>query len=417
MNTEETGARAAPPTKADPAYGWVIVAAGALITCVAAGTMFSLAVYLQPISTDTGWSHAGVSAAMTFVFLAMGAAGFGWGALSDRIGARPVVLAASLLLGLGLFLASRATSLLAFQLAYGVLVGAAGGAFFAPLMAVTTTWFERHRGLAVSLVSAGMGVAPMTVSPLASWLILEYGWRNAMAAISMAALALLIPAALFIRRPPGAQSPQEAGSAPPKAETAVRRALKSPQFVALALTFFLCCAAHSGPIFHVVSFATFCGIAPMTAVSIYSVEGLSGLGGRLLLGVLADRLGAKRVLIGGLLVQAVVIGVYANARQIGDFYVLSVLLGAAYGGVMPLYAVLARDYFGTRIMGTVFGAATMASSLGMAFGPVAGGWIFDNFNNYAWLYLGSAAVATGAFAMAFAFPPAPTRKNPLLQAG
>jgi len=411
MNTRETDAPTAAPGRPDGGYGWVVVAAGALITCVAAGAMFSLAVYLQPISTDTGWSRAGISAAMTLDFLVMGAAAFGWGALSDRYGTRPVILAASLLLGLGLLLASRATSLLAFQLGYGVLVGVAGGAFFAPLMAVTTLWFERHRALAVSLVSAGMGVAPMTVSPLASWLILEHGWRTAMTTTGIAALLLLIPAALFVRQPPAGM----AGQARPEAEEpglSVRQALRSAPFAALALTFFLCCAAHSGPIFHVVSFATFCGIAPMAAVTIYSVEGLAGLGGRLLLGTLADRLGTKRVLIAGLLLQALVIGVYSQAHAIGEFYGLSILLGAAYGGVMPLYAALARDYFGPRIMGSVLGAAVMASSLGMAFGPLAGGWIFDHFNGYAWLYLGSAAVGMGAVAMAFAFPPSPTRAPP-----
>ena len=398
--------------RTDGGYGWIIVAAGALITCVAAGAMFSLAVYLQPISADTGWSRAGISAAMTLDFLVMGLAAFGWGALSDRYGARPVVLSASLLLGLGLLLASRATSLLAFQLGYGVLVGVAGGAFFAPLMALTTTWFDRHRALAVSLVSAGMGVAPMTVSPLASWLILEYGWRTAMTTIGIAALLLLIPAALLIRQPPSAGLARQAQPETTAPNLSVRQALRSAPFVVLALTFFLCCAAHSGPIFHVVSFATFCGIAPMAAVTIYSVEGLAGLGGRLLLGALADRLGTKRVLIAGLLLQAVVIGVYSQARLIGEFYGLSILLGAAYGGVMPLYAVLARDWFGPRIMGSIFGAAVMASSLGMAFGPLAGGWIFDHFNGYAWLYLGSAAVGVGAVAMAFAFPPSPARAAP-----
>jgi len=124
-----------------------------------------------------------------------------------------------------------------------------------------------------------------------------------------------------------------------------------------------------------VSYAMICGIPAMTAVSIYSVEGLSGLGGRLLLGVLADRLGAKPVLIGGLLVQALAIGSYLVVNKLGQFYALSIVFGTAYGGVMPLYAVLAREYFGPRIMGTVFGAATMVSSLGMAFGPWA--WRHD----------------------------------------
>jgi MFS family permease len=103
-------------------YGWVMVALGAFMTCIAIGAMFSLAVFLQPITQATGWSHTAVSSAMTLNFLAMGAAGFGWGALSDRIGPRSVVLAGAVLLGLGLFLASHAQSALQFQLAFGLLV-------------------------------------------------------------------------------------------------------------------------------------------------------------------------------------------------------------------------------------------------------------------------------------------------------
>jgi MFS family permease len=391
-------------------YGWVIVAAGALMTCVAIGAMFSLAVYLTPMAAATGWSRAGISSAMSLNFLAMGVAGFAWGAVSDRFGPRIVVLSGAVLLGLGQLLASRAGSLLQFQLGYGILVGVAGGAFFAPLMATVTTWFEKNRALAVSLVSAGMGVAPMTVSPFARWLISAYDWRTAMATIGIAAWCLLIPAALLVRRSPalangGAPGTKAMASGIPT----VRQAFRSPQFIVLALTFFGCCCAHSGPIFHMMSNAILCGVAPMAAVSIYSVEGLSGLGGRLLLGVLGDRIGAKPVLIGGLLVQSLAIGSYLYVHQLGEFYVLSVVFGTAYGGVMPLYAVLAREYFGPRIMGTVFGAATMASSIGMAIGPLAGGFIFDRFNSYAWLYLGSLAVGLCAVAMALFFPPQPSR--------
>src|SRR3954454_3331052 len=114
-------------------YGWVVVAAGALMTCVGIGAMFSLAVYLQPMAAETGWSRAGISSAMTLDFLTMGVAAFGWGAASDRFGTRVVVLAGALLLGLALVLASRATSLVQFQLTYGILVGLAAGAFYAPM--------------------------------------------------------------------------------------------------------------------------------------------------------------------------------------------------------------------------------------------------------------------------------------------
>ena len=186
----------------EPGYGWVMVALGAFMTCIAIGAMFSLAVFLQPITASTGWSHTAVSAAMTIGFLAMGAAGFGWGALSDRIGPRFVVLSGAVLLGLGLLLASRAQSPLQFQLAFGLLVGIAIGSFFSPMIAAVMGWMTEHRGLAVALVSVGVGVAPMTMSPFAAWLITQMDWRSAQVVLAVLVWATLVPAALFVRRPP-----------------------------------------------------------------------------------------------------------------------------------------------------------------------------------------------------------------------
>jgi MFS family permease len=383
----------------------VIVGVGALMTCVAIGAMFSLAVFLEPMTVATGWSRAGVSSAMTLNFVILGLGGFGWGAASDRFGTRIVVLSGAVLLGLALVLASRAASLLAFQVTYGVLVGLAASAFFAPMIAAATAWFETNRSLAVSLVSAGMGVAPMTISPFARWLISTYDWRSAMLVIGILAWTLLLPAALLVRRPPAPAAATAGPDLSDRTGISVAQALRSPQFLVLGFTFFACCAAHSGPIFHMVSYALFCGVGPMAAVSIYSVEGVAGLVGRLLLGVLADRFGAKLVLIAGLMVQTLAIGTYVFVRELTEFYSLAAIFGTAYGGVMPLYAVLAREYFGQRIMGTVFGAATMLSALGMAFGPLAGGWVFDAFHAYSWLYIGSFAVGLGAVAIALAFPP------------
>ena len=152
-------------------YRWVIVAAGGLLGCVAIGGMFSLPVFLQPIARDTGWSVTGVSSAMTIGFLAMAFTSMVWGTLSDRLGPLPVVLTGSIVLAASLALASLATSLVAFQFIFGLMVGAATAAIFAPMMACVTGWFDTHRSLAVSLVSAGMGMAPMTMSPLAAWLV------------------------------------------------------------------------------------------------------------------------------------------------------------------------------------------------------------------------------------------------------
>lgn len=397
-------------------YGWVIVAAGALITCVAMGTMFALPVYLQPIAENTGWSRAGISAAMTVGFIVMGVAGFGWGTLSDRIGARPVVLIAAVLLVAGLVLASQAHDLLVFQFAYGGLVGASGGAFFAPIISTTLGWFDKNRSLAVSLVSVGGGVAPMTLSPLAGYLIEQIGWRSTMFWIALGALVVLLPVTLLIRSAPGmAGSATAPAKSAPATTAAVQRGsgfsvLRTPQFIVLAGTFFLCCAAHSGPIFHTVSYAMICGATLTAATGIYAIEGVAGLFGRLLFGVLADRVGVRRVIVGGLVLQAVGIYAYIYLSQITQFYLLASVLGLAYGGVMPLYSVLAREYFPPRLLGTVLGAATMTSSIGMAFGPLGGGWLYDTFGTYHWLYIASAAVGLAAAAMALAFPPA-TRQD------
>jgi MFS family permease len=153
-----------------------------------------------------------------------------------------------------------------------------------------------------------------------------------------------------------------------------------------------------------VSYAMFCGLGSLAAVSVYSVEGLAGLGGRILIGLLADRFGAKRVLITTLVAQSLAIAAYLKVHELSEFYTLAVVFGIAYGGGMPLYASLARDYFGQHIMGTVFGAATMLSALGMSIGPWFGGWVFDSFHNYAWLYIASASVAVGAVLLATMFP-------------
>jgi MFS family permease len=186
----------------------------------------------------------------------------------------------------------------------------------------------------------------------------------------------------------------------------VRQALTSPQFIVLASTYFLCCATHSGPLFHTVSYAISCGLPVMAAVSIYSVEGLSGLAGRIVFGLLGDRFGAKRTFVSGLVIQAMAAGSYLFARQQAEFYTVAVVFGFAYAGVMPLYAVLMRENFPVAIIGTVVGAGSMASSLGMALGPWAGGLIFDTYGAYGWLYIGTFLIGLAAAVIMATFRPA-----------
>src|SRR6202023_1973943 len=194
------------PGMTNSVYRWVLVAAGGLLGCVAIGGMFSLPVFLQPIARDTGWSVTGVSSAMTIGFLAMAFTSMAWGTLSDRFGPLPVVLTGSIVLAASLALASRAPSLLSFQIMFGLMVGGSTAAIFAPMMACVTGWFDTHRSLAVSLVSAGMGMAPMIMSPPARRLISSHDWRTSMQVMAVVVAAIMIPVSLLVRRPPALES-------------------------------------------------------------------------------------------------------------------------------------------------------------------------------------------------------------------
>jgi MFS family permease len=395
-------------------YGWVIVGAGIVVTCIGLGTMMSLGIFLQPMAETMGWSRAGISTAATLNFLAMGFGSFAWGTLSDRFGTRTVVLCGGVLLGLGLTMASQATGLVVFQLAFGILVGLAAGSFYAPMIATTTRWFTEHRSLAVALVSAGLAMGSLLVAPLARALISAYDWRTAMFALGCVAWTVVIPVSLLLRPPPAparAAGPAASGAD----EFTVAQALRTPQFAAIALTHFACCAAHSGPIFHMVTYAIDCGVSPMAAATVFGTAGLAALGGRVVCGLVADRIGARLVLLVGLSIQAVAISLYLVVGDAWTFYALASLFGFSYGGVMPLYAILVREYFGARIMGTMFGAVAMVSTLGMAIGPWGGGWLYDAFGGYFWLYAGSFGIGVGA--VAIALTTRPPRPVPAMLAG
>src|SRR5436305_7433707 len=145
------------------------------------------------------------------------------------------------------------------------------------------------------------------------------------------------------------------------------------------------------------------GIGAMTAASALGVSGLSSIVGRLGGGLLADRVGARATLLAGLALQAVMIVLYLGVREVGPFYALALVFGAAYGGVMPLYALVTREYFGEKVMGTAYGAVFLISTLGMGVGSFAGGAIYDRLGAYTWLFLGSSAIGAMAVVLAFTF--------------
>jgi MFS family permease len=391
-------------------YGWVVLGASALVVCLGVGTLFSLGVFLKPMEDTMGWSRTAIGTVALLNWMAMGLGSLAWGALSDRIGTRITTLAGGVLLGLGMVLSSQVTAIWQLNLTFGFMVGFAVGAFYAPLSATATRWFTSNRGLAVSIVSAGIGVGILAVAPLARWLISTSDWRVAMLVLGDISWLVVIPAALLIRNAPGEMGAVAMGGAATRGERqfTAREAFASPQFWLIGLTHFACCAAHSGPIFHMVTHAIDQGVERMTAASVLGVSGLASVAGRVGCGVLADRFGAKRTLIAGLVLQAAMISLYLVTTGVVGFYVVAVGFGIAYGGVMPLYALLIRDYFGDRVMGTAYGGVFLVSTLGMGLGSYAGGFIYDGFGSYAGLFWYSLAIGAAAALTALSFrPPRP----------
>src|SRR5256884_3026347 len=355
-------------------YGWIVVAASATIVCVALGCLFALGVFLAPIERAMGWSRGAISTVALLNWIAMGLGSFFWGALSDRMGGRGVTVGGGFLLGLGLVLASQAQALWQFSLSFGFLVGFAAGAFYAPLTATTTRWFTARRGLAVALVSAGIGLGILIIAPLARALTSAWDWRVAMLALGDLAWLVILPVALLLREPDQSRvTRDDAARDAQQREYTTREVLAAPQFWAIALTHFACCAAHSGPIFHTVTHATHQVLASLASATVLGVSGLASIAGRVGGGLLADRFGAKPTLIAGLAVQGAMIFGYLFARDLGSFVALALVFGTAYGGVMPLYALVVREYFGERVMGSAYGAVFLISTLGMGLGSFAGG--------------------------------------------
>jgi MFS family permease len=389
-------------------YGWVVLAAAFVIITMSIGTLFTLGVFLRPIEDSMGWSRSGIGAIGLFNWIVMGAGGVVSGFVSDRLGTRRVVLVGAALLGLGLVLSSHVQEVWHLYVTFGLLVGAGVSTFYVPLTVLAIKWFEGRRGMAAAVVSAGNGLGILALAPLSRWLISEFDWRVAFLVLGNLAWVVVLPCALLLRGPAGETSVGRAGGAGVRlaADWGSAGAISGPPhmkgpwrswpFWAIALTHFCCCAAHSGPLFHLVSHAMDQGVAEMAAATILGASGLTSIFGRIGTGIVADRVGAKRTLLGALSLQAVLIFLYLFVTGTGGLYAVSLVFGVAYGGAMPLYALVTRECFGERVLGTAYGAVFFISCIGMGLGSYAGGAIHDLLDTYQWLFLGSFAIGVMA---------------------
>lgn len=377
-------------------YGGVIVVASMLIIALGVGMMFSLGVFMEPLQRAFGWGRGQIAQASLYGWLAFGVGSLGFGAFSDRYGTRRAVMLGGLLFGCGMFALSRIQEIWHLSVVYGVCVGGGAGAFMVPLLSTVTRWFNRRRALMVALTNCGTGIGAMCFAPLTRSLIMAYDWRSTFIIYGVLTWIVVLPLALLIRNHPrdmgleplGGDAETHTEHAP--ADTTFGTVLTKPAFWVIAGVHFLCCAAHSGPIFHMVSAAIDAGVAKLAAATVFASSGFASVFGRIGSGVLADRLGSKNIMVAWLFMQSAAIILYLFPRDFGDYAGLAVYFGLTYGGVMPLYAVVIRDFFGEQAMGRSYGTVFFLSCIGMGLGPWLGGWLFDMAGTYTTMYVLSA---------------------------
>ncbi len=375
-------------------YGWVVVAASIVCAAITMGLMFSLGVFMEPLEMTFAWGRGEIGRASLFGWIAFGLGSFGFGALSDRLGTRYVVMIGGMMFGFGLLALSRMQSLWHLYLIYGLLIGGGNGAFLVPLTSNVTRWFNHRRAIVVALTNGGIGLGSTLIAPLTRYLVTLYGWRITCVIFAVLAWVVILPVSQFIlNRPqdiglqPYGGDPDTPSNPASDVDFAFGQILRSPAFWIISFVHFLCCAAHSGPIFHMVSRVIDAGVPKLAAATIFSWASLASIAGRVGTGVLAERWGSKNVMIAWLFMQALAVLLYLFPARYGSFTALAVYFGITYGGVMPLYAVVAREMFGERAMGASYGGIFFISCIGMGLGAWIGGQVFDRTGTYQMMYI------------------------------
>ncbi len=394
-------------------YGWVIVFAGLILSLIMFGVVDSFGVMFKPISEQFHWDRGTISVASMVNWIAFGLGTLLFGTLSDRFGSRRIMIVGGLIFIAGTLLLSRIQSLWQLYLSFGVLLAIGRAAAGVPLMALVTKWFVRNQGLALALAQS-QNVGPAIFAPLSVFLLAHYGWRGAYLWLGVGAL-LIIPMALLMRdhstssRAPGHPSLSGGGSSHPSSHSplpgvALSEAMRTRAFWTLNLMVLGCCTCHSCILLHGINHMTDMGLATTTAAQVSATMAICGMIGKIVNGLLADRIGAKWAIAGFLGLQAVMIPLFIEAHTVPTFFTWAVLFGFGYGGPMPVYAMLFREYFGTRSIGTILGVFFMVASLGMGSGGLMGGVMYNHFGSYAWPFLTSTGTGLIAALLALTLP-------------
>ena len=401
-------------------YGWVTAIAGGVVVFAAGNFLYTFGVFVKPLIYQFGWSRAAISVCVSIRNITTALGSPITGALGDRYGPGRLILIGIFLVGLSYLLTSRITNLWQLYLFLGALTGIGMAAFFVPIMATATRWFGGKSALANGVVLSGFGMAQIIVPPVATYLILQYGWETCFIILGIAALVLGTTAWSFIRTPPSTMSAQtearqenapEASGTPTGAEKdySLSEALRTPTLWILILILMVAASGYQMLVIHIVAAAIDTGITPEAAAIIITLSGITNTLGRLTLSGLATKIGNKTVLAMCLAIQALALLSLARASDLYTFYIIVAIYGLAYGGITPIMPTLAGSLFGTRSIGSIFGAINAAYTVGAAIGPLLAGYIFDITGSYSIAFVSTAIAMAMAFVLCLRLKP-PWRK-------
>jgi MFS family permease len=370
-------------------YAWTRLFVVLLLMTLGSSGMYTVTVVLPAIQQEFGVARADASMPYTLTMIGFGIGGIVMGRLADRFGVMMPALLGSVGLGVGYVLAGAAPNLLFLYVVQAVLIGALGtAAFFAPLVADTTQWFSRRRGIAVAICMSGNYTAGALWPPVMQHFIDTSGWRAAYIGAGVFCLLAMLPLALVLRRrPPLVATPVAAGAggaSPAPARDSSRPLGMSPGALQglLCIAGVACCVAMSMPQVHIVAYCGDLGFGAARGAEMLSLMLGLGIVSRLASGWIADHIGGLRTLLLGSVLQAVALLLFLPSTGLVSLYVVSGLFGLFQGGIVPMYAIVVREYFAPQEAGVRTGTVLMATLFGMALGGWLSGAIFDWTGSY-----------------------------------
>lgn len=366
----------------EPRYAWVVVWACFVALAVIFGVSYSFAAFFEPFTLAFQAQRADVSLVFGLSGLIYFVLGAGAGMLADRFGPQMVTGSGMVLIGLGLLASSWATSLTMVVLAYGVGLGIGIGLVYAPAIGCVQPWFQRRRGLAAGLASAGIGAGTLLVPLAAAALIAWLDWRITLRVLALGVLTLGLGATLLLRRAPAAT----AGLARPVMGFTLRETLKSGRFRWLYAMTLLGAPSMFIPFAHVSAAARDLGasgaISDARAVGLVGLIGIGSLLGRFAIGALADRIGRPVTLVMAQASLGLSFVLWAGAGGYPAMAVFALWMGLSYGGIVSLLPALCMDFFGARAVASVIGTLYTGAALGNLAGPWVAGAVFDATRSY-----------------------------------